>query len=114
MIYTSGRFLCSIYTFFELLSNEIKISNSPAYATHISVVAGGSCVTPPNVSVPVVSIIVTSLVSAGEEVQHGMESETVTLWFYQILTNARLSPWRASELSVSSSEMVCGLVVKLE
>ena len=55
----------------------------------------------PNVSVPVVSIIVTSVVSAGEEVQHGMESETVTLWLYQILTNARLSRRRTSELSVS-------------
>ena len=68
----------------------------------------------PKVSVPVVSIIVASLVSASEEDRDGMESETVTLWFYQIPTNARLSPWRASELSISSSEMVCGLVVKLE
>ena len=101
MKYTSGKFLCSIYSFFELLSNEIKISNSPAYATHISVVAGGSCVTLPKVSVPVVSIIVTSVVSAGEEVRDGMESETVTLWLYQILTNARLSRRRTSELSVS-------------
>ena len=65
----------------------MKISHSPAYSTHISVVAGGSCVTLPKV--PVVFIIVTSLVSASEEVRDGMESETVTLWLYQIFANTR-------------------------
>ena len=63
MKYTSGKFL-GIYTFFELLSNEMKISYSPANWTHISVVGGGSCVTLPKVSIPAVSIIVASLVSA--------------------------------------------------
>ena len=49
------------------------------------------------VSVPVVSIIVTSLVSASEEVRDGMESETVTLWFYQIPTNARMLDFLGGE-----------------